>query len=72
MDWEHALLYAGNSEFAGYTDWRLPNVVELQGIVDYSYSPSATDASKVRTAINPLFSCTPIFNEAGNDDYGYV
>ena len=71
LDWEHALAYAENSTFAGYSDWRLPNVKELQGIVDYSYSPSATDASKVGPAIDPLFSCTPIINEAGNDDYGY-
>lgn len=71
LDWENALAYAENSVFAGYGDWRLPNVKELQGIVDYSYSPTATDASKVGAAINPLFSCSPIINEAGNSDYGY-
>lgn len=71
LDWEQALAYAENSTFASYSDWRLPNVKELQGIVDYSYSPSATDASKVGPAIDPLFLCTPIINEAGNDDYGY-
>ncbi len=71
LDWAAALQYAVNSEIAGYTDWRLPNVKELQGIVDYGYSPSATDASKVGPAINPMFSCTPIINEAGNDDYPY-
>ena len=70
-DWENALAYAEGVELAGYTDWRLPNVKELQGIVDYSYSPSATDASYVGPAINPMFSCTPIINEAGNDDFGY-
>lgn len=36
VDWEEALLMAQNSEFAGYSDWRLPNVKELQSIVDYS------------------------------------
>lgn len=71
MDWEAALAYAESAEVAGYSDWRLPNVKELQSIVDYSYSPSATDADKVGPAIDPLFSCTPIINEAGNDDYGY-
>lgn len=70
-DWENALTYAESSTYAGHSDWRLPNVKELQGIVDYNYSPSATDASKVGPAINPIFSCTPIINEAGNDDYGY-
>ena len=71
IDWEAALAYAEGSEIAGYSDWRLPNVKELQGIVDYGYSPSATDASKVGPAIDPMFICTPIINEAGNDDYGY-
>lgn len=70
-DWEDALTYAESSEMAGYTDWRLPNVKELQGIVDYGYSPTATDTSQIGPAIDPMFSCTPIINEAGNDDYGY-
>ncbi|MEQ9300858.1 MAG: DUF1566 domain-containing protein [Cyclobacteriaceae bacterium] len=71
LDWEQALAYAESSTFAGNSDWRLPNVKELQGIVDYGYSPSATDASLVGPAIDPMFSCTPIINEAGNDDYAY-
>jgi len=71
LDWENALSFAENSEYADYSNWRLPNVKELQSIVDYSYSPSATDASKIGPAIDPLFNCTPIVNEADNDDYGY-
>ncbi len=71
IDWETALDYAENIEFAGHSDWRLPNVKELQGIVDYSYSPSATVAENMGPAIDPLFNCTPIINEAGNDDYAY-
>jgi hypothetical protein len=71
LNWKSALKYAENSEFAGYSDWRLPNVKELQSIVDYSYSPSAIDISKVGPAINPLFYCTPTVNEAGVKDYGY-
>lgn len=34
-DWESALDYAESSEFVGYTDWRLPNIKELQSIVEY-------------------------------------
>lgn len=36
LDWENALAYAENLEFANYEDWRLPNIKELQSIVDYS------------------------------------
>ena len=71
IDWEAALAYAENSEYAGFSDWRLPDVKELQSIVDYNYSPSATDEEHQGPAIDPMFNCTPIINEAGDDDYGY-
>ncbi|WP_282054169.1 DUF1566 domain-containing protein [Maribacter luteus] len=75
MDWKDALAYAESSELAGYSDWRLPNVKELQGIVDYSYSPTATDSENVGPAIDPLFTCSQLpsdVQEAGyDDDYGY-
>lgn len=67
MNWQHALYYAENLEYAGYSDWRLPTVKELQSIVDYSRSPG-TSAS---AAIDPLFNSTPITNENGQTDYGF-
>jgi hypothetical protein len=33
--WCNALAYCENLSFAGHDDWRLPNVRELQSIVDY-------------------------------------
>ncbi|MDP8254673.1 MAG: DUF1566 domain-containing protein [Candidatus Alcyoniella australis] len=74
VDWENALAYAqtqNEANYLGYTDWRLPNVKELQSIVDYTRSPSAAEAAKVGPAIDPMFSCTAIINEAGDDDYPY-
>ncbi len=68
IEWIEALPYAENSTLAGYSDWRLPNVKELQSIVDYTKAPSSKG---VEAAIDPIFSCTPFVNEAGNDDYGY-
>ena len=35
-DWKSALAYCHDLEYAGYTDWRLPNKNELITIVDYS------------------------------------
>ncbi len=67
MNWEEALHYAENYEFAGYTDWRLPDVKELQSIVDYTRSPGTTNSA----AIDPLFSCSEIKNEAGQADYPF-
>ena len=36
--WKEALAYAENSTIAGYDDWRLPNIKELQSIADYTVS----------------------------------
>ncbi len=68
VEWITALPYAEASTLAGYSDWRLPNVKELQSIVDYSRAPSSRG---VEAAIDPIFSCTQMVNEAGDDDYGY-
>ncbi len=65
--WENALSYAENFTYAGYSDWRLPDVKELQSILDYSRSPQTTNSA----AINPVFNCTQITNEAGEKDYPY-
>lgn len=65
--WADALTYAEGSEYAGYTDWRLPNAKELQSLVDYTRSPASTGSA----AIDPVFDCTSITNEAGALDYPY-
>lgn len=65
VTWEAALRYAHSSSHAGYRDWRLPNAKELQSIVDYSRSPATTHSA----AIDPMFGCTRIRNEAGEADY---
>lgn len=67
VSWENALSYAENFSFAGYSDWRLPDIKELNSIVDYSRSPETSNSA----AINPLFNCTQIINEAGSLDYPY-
>jgi hypothetical protein len=65
------LAYAENFSYAGYDDWRLPNVKELQSIVDYNYAPDAQDEAYDGPAMNPLFTVSEITNEAGNVDYPY-
>jgi hypothetical protein len=58
MNWKQALAYAEGLKLAGKDDWRLPNVKELQSIVDYSKAPDATDRSKRGPAIDPVFKLT--------------
>ncbi len=67
MNWEEALKYAEGMEYAGYSDWRLPNAKELQYLVDYTRSPDTTNSA----AIDPIFEATSITNEAGQQDWAY-
>ena len=40
--WKDALAYCSNLEYAGFSDWRLPNKNELVTLVDYSKSNPAS------------------------------
>jgi hypothetical protein len=42
-NWAEALAYCENLTLAGSSDWRLPNVKELQSIVDYTSTYPALD-----------------------------
>ncbi|MGF1718844.1 DUF1566 domain-containing protein [Vibrio kyushuensis] len=65
MDFPKALSYCESLSIAGRDDWRLPNVKELQSIVDYSRSPATTDSP----SIDPIFSSTSIKSEGNQNDY---
>jgi len=49
-DWPAALAYCNGLTLAGHDDWRLPNVKELQSIVDYSRPQPAIDTRSFRQA----------------------
>ncbi len=67
LNWEQALEWAENLEYAGYSDWRLPDAKELQSIVDYTRSPYTTDSA----AIDPIFATTSIIDEGGKENYPF-
>lgn len=70
LSWSNALAWAqaqNASNYLGYDDWRLPNAKELQSIVDYTRSPNTTASP----ALNAMFNCTQITNEAGQADYPF-
>lgn len=61
LDWNAALAYAENLTLAGYSDWRLPNVKELQSLIDFKLA-TATSASGAVAPLNPVLfpgSTTP-------------
>lgn len=65
--WGEALSYCESLTLGGHDDWRLPNIKELQSIVDYERSPDVTNSP----AIDPLFNTSTITNEAGQTDYPF-
>jgi hypothetical protein len=68
MDWVKALAWvqAKNAEnYLGHDDWRLPDIKELQSLVDYARSPGTSGSA----AIDPLFASAKSANEAGDEDY---
>lgn len=68
MNWQDALTFVAKKNaqnHLGYNDWRLPNVKELQILVDYSRSPDTS----LSPAIDPVFHLTQITNEAGQKDW---
>ncbi len=67
LNWQEALDWAENLEYAGYSDWRLPNVKELQSIVDYTRSPATTNSA----AIDTVFQTTSFIAESGKMDYPF-
>ncbi len=68
LNWSNALAWVqtkNTANYLGHSDWRLPNAKELHRIVDYSRSPDTSGSA----ALDPLFTCTAISNEANHVDY---
>lgn len=68
ISWQAALALgeqANAQNYLGHDDWRVPNVKELQSLVDYTRSPDTTNSA----AIDPLFETSEILNEAEQTDY---
>jgi len=66
-NWEDSLSYAENSDYADYSDWRLPDAKELQSIIDYTNSLQENG----KAAISDLFDLTQITDAKGEVNYGF-
>ena len=58
MNWNSALSYAENLSLAGYSDWRLPNVKELQTLVDYTLATSTSTTNNLPCINRTMFTKT--------------
>ena len=70
MNWQEAMAWVqqkSTEKFLDHDDWRLPAVKELQSLVVYTRSPDTSHSP----AIDPVFSCTTITNEAHQIDHPF-
>ncbi len=75
LEWSQAIDACENMEFAGHSDWRLPNIRELQSIVDYCHSKnqSAIDSKNFPgTAGSCYWSSTTYPGKDGDTTYAWI
>jgi len=59
-NWKQAVTYCEEESTGGYTDWRLPNIKELQSIVDFElFQPSINATYFPNTEPSGYWSSTP-------------
>ncbi len=68
-DWEHAVNWCNHLSFAGSSDWRLPNIKELQTIVDYSLTyPSINETYFPNSMDDKYWTSTTYYITTNNDN----
>ncbi len=57
--WADGITYLEALDFAGFTDWRMPNVRELMSMIDYKlYVPAAPEPPFINTTDSEYWSST--------------
>lgn len=64
MTWQDSLGLADSDDFAGQTDWRLPNIKELDSVTDLNcIGPAIQPGLFPDTPLEPFWSATPDAND---------
>jgi len=70
--WQQALQLAEGHSFAGYSDWRLPNIKELKSIIELAcYSPAINLNVFPNDTGSNVWSGSPYANNSGSAWYVY-
>lgn len=83
LSWTNAVTFCDNLTFAGHTDWRLPNVLELQSLLDLAhYAPALPAGHPFTGSVDYCWSSTSCAFDVISDGapdawgvslyYGYV
>ena len=73
LSWEQSLIYANTLTLTGKTDWRLPNIKELQSINDETLiNPSLNTNYFNITSAKKYWSSTTLPNQTSNAWYMYT
>ena len=69
-NWQQALGLADSANFAGFDDWRLPNIAEFRSIVAYDrYDPAINLAIFPTTQSSSYWSSTPKYGTILSDGF---
>ena len=67
MNWKEALQSAEKDKFAGYDNWRVPNIKELGSLVELScHNPSINEKIFPHTPSSSFWSSTPSLRNGNN------
>ncbi|WP_017445841.1 DUF1566 domain-containing protein [Gayadomonas joobiniege] len=67
LNWQNSLKAAEGLTFAGYDDWRLPNIKELMSIIERSCAQPAVNISLFPSTKNDVYwTSTPVFGDSGS------
>jgi hypothetical protein len=58
LNWSNSIIFCEDLNFAGHTDWRLPNAPELLSILDYLNTLPAVDPLFINTKLDVYFTST--------------